>query len=273
MSDFYKIKAVMKDNTVLFARSQTLTISVGTGISSVTYTYTKPDGASGSGVVGKTTTLDTCIKTKFVFSYTLSSGYKISKSTSSITIQGNQYVYFEGTSSSTGGGGGCVTAKTPILVSLDGTTKDAESMVVGAKLIAYDEATDKFIETEIEQRYVMKDSTRIITFTLDDASELSITPKHRIMTDKGLISFDDTNGNEQIVLGTKLKGLNGYRTVVGVRMEQKDDDAIVYNYKTKRGTAFLADGIIVENQPDNEETRNGVAVMSLSGSDISKGHV
>ena len=59
MEDYYKIKAVLKDKKVIFARHQTLTISVGTGIASVTYKYTKPDGACGSGVVGTTTTLDT----------------------------------------------------------------------------------------------------------------------------------------------------------------------------------------------------------------------
>lgn len=284
MEDYYKIKAVLKDKKVIFARHQTLTISVGTGIASVTYKYTKPDGAFGSGVVSTTTTLDTFIKMRYDFTYTLKSGYTISKSTSSITIQGNQYVYFEGTSTSTGGGGGgCVSADSKILTSLNGDTKEARSLITGNKIVAYDKEKKSFVQTLVLKRYILTEPTNIYTLSFDDGTELSITPKHKVLTKDGFISVWDDNGQEQISIGTRLIGKDGEKTIVGVRREVTADDTTVYNYRTIMGDAFVANGVVVENESETIvgnvvntlfNNEGGVNTASLvGGGDISKEHV
>jgi len=57
MGSYFGIKALYKDTTLIFAKEMKLTLSLGTGISKVAYSYTTKTGATGSGTVTSTTTI------------------------------------------------------------------------------------------------------------------------------------------------------------------------------------------------------------------------
>ena len=182
-----------------------------------------------------------------------------------------------------GGGGGCVSADSKILTSLNGDTKEARSLITGNKIVAYDKEKKAFVQTLVLKRYILTEPTNIYTLSFDDGTELSITPKHKVLTKDGFISVWDDNGQEQISVGTRLIGKDGEKTIVGVRREVTADDTTVYNYRTIKGDAFIANGVIVENESETTvgnvvnnlfNNEGGVSTASLvGGGDISKQHV
>lgn len=278
MGSYFGIRAIYKDTKLIFAKELKLKLSLGTGISKVVYSYTTKTGETGSGTVTSTTTVPAIFGSTFNFTPTAASGYTISSYTSSHYIYGDTTISFSAKVS--GSGGGCVTGETPLLVSLDGATKEAKNIVKGSKIVAFDSAKNKFVETVISQRFVQELPIRVFVLHLNDDSELHITGKHRILTVDGLKSVLDENDNIQIDCETKVVGKDGVKTVVGISSYVTEENTVVYNYQTEKGDSFVASGVVVENEPDtttgtlvNAVSANGIALQSLSGSDISKGHV
>lgn len=276
MGSYFGIKALYKDTTLIFAKEMKLTLSLGTGISKVAYSYTTKTGATGSGTVTSTTTIPAIFGSLFTFTPTAASGYSISSYTSSLYIYWDTTTSFTTTTSS-GGGGGCLTGDMPVLVSLDGTTKAAKSIVTGSKIVAYDSEKNKFVETTVRQRYVQNQPVRVFVLHLDDDSELHITAKHRFLTEDGYKSVCDDNDNIQIECESKVIGKDGAKVVVGVSSYITEENSVVYNYQTEKGDCFVANGVIVENESSSTEgtlvqtlSADSVSPQSLTGSDIVK---
>lgn len=276
MGSYFGIKALYKDTTLIFAKEMKLTLSLGTGISKVAYSYTTKTGATGSGTVTSTTTIPAIFGSLFTFTPTAASGYSISSYTSSLYIYWDTTTSFTTTTSS-GGGGGCVTGDMPVLVSLDGTTKAAKSIVTGSKIVAYDSEKNKFVETTVRQRYVQNQPVRVFVLHLDDDSELHITAKHRFLTEDGYKSVCDDKDNIQIECESKVIGKDGAKVVVGVSSYITEENSVVYNYQTEKGDCFIANGVIVENESSSTEgtlvqtlSADSVSTQSLTGSDIVK---
>jgi len=165
----------------------------------------------------------------------------------------------------------------PVLVSLDGTTKAAKSIVTGSKIVAYDSEKNKFVETTVRQRYVQNQPVRVFVLHLDDDSELHITAKHRFLTEDGYKSVCDDNDNIQIECESKVIGKDGAKVVVGVSSYITEENSVVYNYQTEKGDCFVANGVIVENESSSTEgtlvqtlSADSVSTQSLTGSDIVK---
>ena len=284
MGSYFGIRAIYKDTTLIFAKEMKLTISIGTGVSKVAYSYTTKTGATGSGTVTSTTTISAIFGSTFTFTPTAASGYSRNSYTSSRFIDSDMTLSFTAkSSSSSGGGGGCVSADSKILTSLNGDTKEARSLITGNKIVAYDKEKKSFVQTLVLKRYILTEPTNIYTLSFDDGTELSITPKHKVLTKDGFISVWDDNGQEQISVGTRLIGKDGEKTIVGVRREVTADDTTVYNYRTIKGDAFVANGVVVENESETTvgnvvnnlfNNESGVSTTSLvGGGDISKEHV
>lgn len=279
MGSYFGIKALYKDTTLIFAKEMKLTLSLGTGVSKVAYSYTTKTGATGSGTVTSTTTISAIFGSTFTFTPTAASGYSMSSYTSSQFIYSDLTFSFTAkSSSSSGGGGGCVTGDMPILVSLDGTTRTAESIITGSKIVAYDSEKKEFVETTIRQRFVQNQPIRVFVLHLNDDSELHITAKHRFLTEDGYKSVCDDNDNVQIECESKVIGKDGEKIVVGVRSYITGENSVVYNYQTEKGDCFVANGVIVENESASTEgtlvqtqSADSIATQSLVGSDITKG--
>ena len=284
MGSYFGIRAIYKDTTLIFAKEMKLTISIGTGVSKVAYSYTTKTGATGSGTVTSTTTISAIFGSTFTFTPTAASGYSMNSYTSSRFIDSDMTLSFTAkSSSSSGGGGGCVSADSKILTSLNGDTKEAHTLITGNKIVAYDKEKKSFVQTLVLKRYILTEPTNIYILSFGDGTELSITPKHKVLTKDGFISVWDDNGQEQISVGTRLIGKDGEKTIVGVRREVTADDTTVYNYRTIKGDAFVANGVVVENESETTvgnvvnnlfNNEGGVNTASLvGGGDISKQHV
>lgn len=72
-----KVKLIYVDKNLVFADPQTLSINIGTGISSVTYTATAIDGKVSTGTLYSTASLSFGYGTVVSFSYSLMTGYQI----------------------------------------------------------------------------------------------------------------------------------------------------------------------------------------------------
>lgn len=92
-----KAKLVYLGTSLIFADSQTLSISIGTGISSISYTATTVDGKTTSGTIYSTTSLCFGYGTTISFSYVLSTGYQMGSSTSSVIMTSDKSVTFSAT--------------------------------------------------------------------------------------------------------------------------------------------------------------------------------
>ena len=278
MGSYFGIKALYKDTTLIFANEMKLTLNLSTGVSKVAYSYTTRTGATGSGTVTSTTTIPAIFGSTFTFTPTTASGYSMSSYTGTLLIAGDLGARFTATTSSSGGGGGCVTEDMPVLVSLDGTTKAAKSIVTGSKIIAYDSVRNEFVETTVCQRFVQNQPIRVFVLHLNDDSELHITAKHRFLTEDGYKSVCDDNDNIQIECESKVIGKDGAKVVVGVSSYITEENSVVYNYQTEKGDCFVANGVIVENESSSTEgilvqalSADSVSTQSLVGSDITKG--
>ena len=277
MGSYFGIKALYKDTTLIFANEMKLTLNLSTGVSKVAYSYTTRTGATGSGTVTSTTTIPAIFGSTFTFTPTTSSGYSMSSYTGTLLITGDLTARFTATTSSSGGGGGCVTEDMPVLVSLDGTTKAAKSIVTGSKIVAYDSVRNEFVETTVRQRFVQNQPVKVFVLHLNDDSELHITAKHRFLTEDGYKSVCDDNDNIQIECESKVIGKDGAKVVVGVSSYITEENSVVYNYQTEKGDCFIVNGVIVENESSSTEgtlvqtlSADSVSTQSLTGSDIVK---
>ena len=277
MGSYFGIKALYKDTTLIFANEMKLTLNLSTGVSKVAYSYTTRTGATGSGTVTSTTTIPAIFGSTFTFTPTTASGYSMSSYTGTLLITGDLTARFTATTSSSGGGGGCVTEDMPVLVSLDGTTKAAKSIVTGSKIVAYDSVRNEFVETTVRQRFVQNQPVKVFVLHLNDDSELHITAKHRFLTEDGYKSVCDDNDNIQIECESKVIGKDGAKVVVGVSSYITEENSVVYNYQTEKGDCFIVNGVIVENESSSTEgtlvqtlSADSVSTQSLTGSDIVK---
>ncbi len=95
-----KVKLMYVDKNLVFADPQTLSINIGTGISSVTYTATAIDGKVSTGTLYSTASLSFGYGTAVSFSYSLMTGYQINGYSSSVTMTSDKSVSFTATAKS-----------------------------------------------------------------------------------------------------------------------------------------------------------------------------
>lgn len=96
-----KAKLIYVGTTLVFADPQTVTITRGTGVSSVAYSVTEKDGTTFSGTItGSSASVLVGYGAKITFTPTAASGYSLNTYTSSATITANASYSFTGTAKS-----------------------------------------------------------------------------------------------------------------------------------------------------------------------------
>lgn len=94
------VKLAYLGTSLVFARPQTLTVSVGTGVQSITYTATTHDGKKTTDIIGSTTTLTFGYDTTVAFNPYAKAGYKMDSYTSSTTMTSDKTLSFTATAQS-----------------------------------------------------------------------------------------------------------------------------------------------------------------------------
>lgn len=135
----------------------------------------------------------------------------------------------------------------------DGTTKSAEEVKIGDKLLGYNENTNKFEEVEV-LCVIHKIRNQLVTVTTEN-HEIEITPDHPILTDKGWavydLNADGYNTIEKIQLTENLKvlTLDGYEQIVSISYRELDKAIDMYTFDvTDPIDTYVAAGIISHNE-------------------------
>lgn len=148
----------------------------------------------------------------------------------------------------------CVPGYSQILLE-DNTTKDAENIRIGDKIIGYNCLENRFesatiLNVEKVNRYEM---SKII---FEDDTYLEITPDHPIMTDNGWCTVNSKPTLpykeleiHKLVVGYKILQSNGtYKSVKHIETTYLDEPLVVYTYNVTDGIdTYIADGCVVSN--------------------------
>lgn len=137
----------------------------------------------------------------------------------------------------------------------NGTTKVAEDVKIGDKLLGYD-TTDKELK-EVEVTNIIKKIRKDLVKVKTQNYEIEITPDHPILTDKGWAVYDTNYSNYQgvdkIKLDSSLKLLtkeNNYEQIISVTLDELNEPIDVYTFNTTDGIdTYLAKGLILHNAP------------------------
>lgn len=146
----------------------------------------------------------------------------------------------------------CIPYYTPVNY-FDGSTKTAENVQVGDKLLGYDENIGDFVEVEV-LNIVHKLRNQLVKVTTDNY-ELELTPDHPILTDKGWAVYDTNAGNykniDKIQLTTDLKVLtiNGeYEDIKSIGYRELEAPIDTYTFNITDGIdTYVAAGLISHN--------------------------
>lgn len=146
----------------------------------------------------------------------------------------------------------CIPYYTPVNY-FNGSTKTAECVQVGDKLLGYDENTRNFVEVEVLS-ITHKLRSQLVKVTTNNY-ELELTPDHPILTDKGWAVYNLDAGNyknlNKVQLTTDLKMLtmNGdYEDIVSIEYRELDVPIDTYTFNVTNGIdTYIAAGLISHN--------------------------
>ena len=138
----------------------------------------------------------------------------------------------------------------------DGTTKNAEDVKIGDKLLGYNESTQEFVEVEV-LNVIHKIRNQLVKVKTRNY-EIEITPEHPILTDQGWAVYDLNAINdydfEKIQLDTSLKLLTEkgkYEKIISIKYNELDESIDVYTFNITDGIdTYVANGIISHNIRD-----------------------
>ena len=153
---------------------------------------------------------------------------------------------------------GCIPYYTKVNY-FDGTTKNAENVAIGDKLLGYNENTKSFIEVEVLN--VITVSKNQLVKVITENHEIEITTDHPLLTDKGWAVYDleieNSNTFEKIQLDTSLKLLtkeNVYENILSIELEELKESIDVYTFDTSNGIdSYVANGLVSHNYGDKDD--------------------
>lgn len=160
-------------------------------------------------------------------------------------------------SSSAGLGGSCFIRGTKILMA-DGTTKNAEDVMIGDVLLGMDGVHNSVIELDCPPLNYKREIPRLFGF---NGGPAFVTAEHPFYSDRGWLAINATEfaimkhnmahlGVQQMVIGDVLHMSNGERFLVKSIDEYLDVDPEqqVFNYILDGNNTYYADGFIAHNR-------------------------
>ncbi len=134
-----------------------------------------------------------------------------------------------------GGGGGCFTGDTKVLMA-DGKTKDIGEVRVGDKVLTRSDKSKELVVDEVTATHEVREMGYLVI-----NSDLKVTPNHIIFVNGSWKRAGD------VQMGDLLVDTNGKEIAVA-RIDLVREDVKVYNLTTKTNHTYFADGIFVHNQ-------------------------
>ena len=136
----------------------------------------------------------------------------------------------------------------------DGTTKTAENVKVGDKLLGYNELTKQFEEAEVLN--IIHKLRKELVIVKTENYEIEITPDHPILTNKGWAVYDTNIDNyksiEKIPLTNDLKVLTkdgDYEDIISIDYRELENPIDTYTYDVTDGIdTYVAAGFISHNE-------------------------
>lgn len=150
----------------------------------------------------------------------------------------------------------CITGDTPVNY-YDGSTKPAEEVQKGDKLLGYNQQTETFVEVDVLEtiaRTLTTETVEIIT----ENHRIEVTTDHPLLTDQGWAVYDINTKNyselEKIQLDTSLKLLTSdgtYENIINISHKLLMKPIITYTFDvTDDADTYVAAGLISHNAPD-----------------------
>ena len=144
----------------------------------------------------------------------------------------------------------CVAPNSNILVTEDGTTKQAKDIKENDSIMYYDFETNTMKKGIVEKVYEHKDATNFIRYTLEDNTYIEATDYHPIYTKEGWKSYTNRNNYPKPVLGDQIKTNNGYKKLINIETYTGKDNFYDFKVKSEDGKEinnYFANGILVHS--------------------------
>jgi alpha-tubulin suppressor-like RCC1 family protein len=144
-----------------------------------------------------------------------------------------------------GGGGSCFVAGTPITLA-DGSTKPIEQLVIGDRVLAYDEETQQVVPSSVTQTFIHEDSDNILLIN----GTLRATANHPFYANGRWVRADELRVGDALVrletTGSSPSVSNDSVTVFSLlSLPQRQT---TYNIEVDTQHNYFADGILVHNK-------------------------
>ena len=99
----------------------------------------------------------------------------------------------------------CFAPGTQILISLDGKTKNIESLQKGDEIVAYNIKTKENYLATVKKLIINRNTTDIAEITFENGTQLKMNAYHPIYTKNGFHSLTNHNNYDTLVIGDEVK--------------------------------------------------------------------
>ena len=142
----------------------------------------------------------------------------------------------------------CVSPESNILIG-DGKTKKAKDLQENDSIAYYDFKENRIRIGRIITKFIHKDATHFIKYTLEDNTYLEATDYHPIYTKDGWKSYTNKNNYPKPNIGDEVLTSNGYKKITKIDTYEGKEDYIDFKINTNDGKIvnnYFANGVLVE---------------------------
>ena len=149
----------------------------------------------------------------------------------------------------------CFDAGTQILMA-DGTTKNIEDIVIGDKVVSYNEFTKSFEADEVTNTIIKHNSDDLVDIKLSNGTQLGMRAYHPLLTTTGwkslrpaiAESLDDLHKEVPLLCeGDILVGLDQTPSIIKVINRNFIENYDTYNITIAKNHNYIANGIVAHN--------------------------
>ena len=123
----------------------------------------------------------------------------------------------------------CFLAGSKVLCDMDGLSRNIEKIRKNDTVVAYNVQTDSFYLAKVQMLIVNPDTIHLATVTLDNGEELIMNAYHPILTHDGFHSITNHNNYDTLVIGDKVKCIDGYHKIIKIVEKHLDTPITTYN--------------------------------------------
>jgi hypothetical protein len=157
----------------------------------------------------------------------------------------NNETYEESSLSNWLGVRSCFTVGTPVVMA-DGSYKTIETIATGDYIYTYDTQTMSYCTATVTEN-VLGYTNRIAMILLDNGTYITMAESHPLFTANGLHSITNKDGLDTLVIGDALFTVNGYSTIIDLRVVDSTEPVPVYSLalaKVKDDQIVASDSLV-----------------------------